>query len=219
MRALVFLLVLGNLLFYALSHGLFGRPDNPDASRVDQQIAAERIKLVSRGEAPQAKPGDTAVAPDPASETCLRWEGLTDQETERLEALILERFPALTVKRQTQSGEGGGWWVFIPALASKAEADKKAQELRQLGVSDYFILQEAGNHRHAISLGLFSSEKGGRERLADVRAKGVKSAQLATRPGKALKYSLEARGLLPEKSLLTEPALDLLPGAPASTCP
>jgi hypothetical protein len=51
-KVLVFLLVLGNLLFYAFSAGYLGHPDNPDAARVDQQITPERLRVVSRGEAP-----------------------------------------------------------------------------------------------------------------------------------------------------------------------
>ena len=44
MKVLVFLLVLGNLLFYAFSAGYLGHPDNPDAARVDQQITPERLR-------------------------------------------------------------------------------------------------------------------------------------------------------------------------------
>ena len=40
MKALVFLLVLANLLFYAFSSGYFGHSDNPDAARIDRDRAA-----------------------------------------------------------------------------------------------------------------------------------------------------------------------------------
>ena len=60
MKVLVFLLVLANLLFYAFSAGYLGRPDNPDAGRVGQQILPERMRIVSRGEAP-AEPTKTDV--------------------------------------------------------------------------------------------------------------------------------------------------------------
>src|SRR3990167_4112623 len=60
-KALVFLLVLANLLFYAFGAGYFGRPDNPDAGRVEQQILPERMRIAARGDAP-ALP---AKAPEP----------------------------------------------------------------------------------------------------------------------------------------------------------
>ena len=72
MKALVFLLVLANLLFYAFGAGYFGRPDNPDAGRVEQQVAPERMRIVSRGEAPGAppvKPEQAAPNGAPATET------------------------------------------------------------------------------------------------------------------------------------------------------
>lgn len=70
MKALIFFLVLGNLLFYAFAAGFFGRPDNPDAGRVEQQVHPERLRIVSRGEPPAAavKSGEPAAVEAPASE-------------------------------------------------------------------------------------------------------------------------------------------------------
>jgi hypothetical protein len=215
-KALVFLLVIANVLLYALSAGLFGRPDNPDAGRIDQQIAVDRIKLVSRGEAPASKPSEAAA--DKTLESCLRWEQLSAMDADRLEALVKERFPTLASKRQVVAGEGTGWWVFIPPLISKSEAERKAGELRRFGVTDYFIVQDNSSQRFAISLGVFSSEKGGRDRLAELQEKGIKSARLAVRPGKENLFDIEIRGALPEKSLLTEPVTDLIPKSAASEC-
>ncbi len=216
MRAFVFLLILANLLFYAFGAGYFGRPENPDAGRLDNQIAAERIRVVSRGEAPALKapePPPEAVAP-----VCLRWNGLGKESAERLEKLLHERHPGYQLERETVTGEGKGWWVYIPPLASKSEADKKAAELRQQGISDYFILPEANPNRHAISLGIFSSERSGQERLAEVRSKGVKQARLSPRPGQESSISLQARGPLPEKDALLETISGDFPKLTAELC-
>lgn len=216
MKVLVFLLVLGNLLLYALTNGLLGRPDNPDAGRIDQQIAVDRIRLVSRGEAPASKAPEL-VAAKPA-DSCLRWEALSLAEAERLEGLLKENFSALNIKRQTLAGEGSSWWVFIPPLAGKAEAERKTAELRRLNVSDYFVIQDNNANRFAISLGLFSSEKGGQDRLAELRAKGVKSARVTIRPGKETQYTLEASGTLPDKEALSQLPTSLLPKNPPLNC-
>lgn len=216
MKALVFLLVLANLLFYAMSNGIFGSPENPDAGRINQQIAVDRIKLVSRGEAPASKTPEPA--PAKAADTCLRWEQLAIAEADRLEILIKEKFADLAVKRQTIAGEGSSWWVYIPPLAGKPEADKKAAELRRLGITDYFVIQDNSNNRFAISLGVFSSEKGGQERLAEVKAKGVKSARVSLRPGKETQYVVEAAGPLPDKAQLIDALADSLPKNPPQNC-
>nr|MBP9655454.1 SPOR domain-containing protein [Rhodocyclaceae bacterium] len=113
------------------------------------------------------------------------------------------------LSRKVVPGESSGWWVYIPALPGKAEAEKKAGELRNLGVSDLFIVQE-GTSRHAISLGIFSSEKGSSERLAELKAKGVRSAVIGPRPGKDAFVALQARGPGDRKAALIAAVADAL---------
>jgi hypothetical protein len=208
-KVLVFLLVLANLLFYAMAQGLFGHADNPDAGRIDQQIAVDRVKIVSRGEAPAGKTPEPVLEKTP--DTCLRWEHLDVANADRLELFVKENFANLSSRRQLIAGEGSSWWVFIPPLPGKAEAEKKAAELRQLGIGDYFIIQDNSSNRFAISLGVFSSEKGGNERLAEVKAKGVRSAKLTVRAGKDTQYHIEVRGPSSDKAKTSELLNEVLP--------
>ena len=55
MRILVFLLLLFNLLFLAWTRGLLGGEPPPDALRMQQQLQAERIKVVARDNLPEEK--------------------------------------------------------------------------------------------------------------------------------------------------------------------
>lgn len=212
MKAFVFLLILGNLLFFAYSEGYLGQPENPDAARLNNQFQAERIRIVSRDGEPSlpaaggrekssapvaSEPVAVAAAADTAvngeGKVCLAWDNLPAADADRLNSLVTSRFPDFRISRRLESGESGGWWIYIQPQASKAEADKKASELRQLGVTDYFIIQD-GPNRFALSLGVFSSEKGGQDRLAELKAKGVRSARLMQRPGKDGTLSLQAEG-------------------------
>ena len=212
MKAFVFLLILGNLLFYAYSEGYLGKADNPDAARVASQVEPERIRIVSRDQEPPLPPvnGKTkepavvgsepvalpaAAVPASALEgkVCLAWDNLAAADADRLNTLVVGRFPDFRISRRLEAGESGGWWIYIQPQTSKAEADKKASELRQLGVTDYFVIQE-GPNRFAISLGVFSGEKGGQDRLAELKSKGVRSARLMQRPGKDGTISLRAEG-------------------------
>jgi hypothetical protein len=211
MKAFVFLLILGNLLFYAYTEGYLGQPENPDAVRVTNQIQPERIRIVSRdsepplpGAASEQESTPAASEPvvlQPAAElasngngkVCLAWNSLAAADADRLSTLVASRFPDFRINRRLEAGESGGWWIYIQPQANKAEADKKAAELRQLGVTDYFIIQD-GPNRFAISLGVFSAEKGGADRLAELKAKGVRSARLMQRPGKDGTISLQAEG-------------------------
>ena len=235
MKALVFLLVLVNMLFYAFSEGYFGQPENPDGGRLERQVQPERMHIVSRGEQPgvPAKASDAVKPveplrheeskPEPASkidapvEICLAWENLSSLEADRLSALLVSQFADFKLVRRQAEGEANGWWVYISALPGKAEVEKKAGELRQFGVTDYFVIPD-GPNRFAISLGVFTSEKRAQERLAEVKEKGVRSARLAPRPGKDGTVSLQATGPAQPKATLLEAVGKELPKANLETC-
>lgn len=224
MRALVFLLVLGNLLFLAYAGGYFGGPDNPDAGRVSQQLAPERVRVVGYGQSPPARAEVeklVAEAPPPPAEPeelCLVWEHLPADEADRLASTLAEKLPGIRVERRAVPVEGAGWWVMVPPLANKAEADKKVGELKELGVNDLFVVHDAGPNQFAISLGVFSTEKGGQEHLGRLKAKGVKSAKLIRRPGKETRFAVEARGPLAKKAEAEELAAGVVEKSSAQAC-
>lgn len=204
MKLAVFLLVLANLLFLAFAEGYFGRSDNPDAVRLQKQVNPAQLQVVSRAEPPSGKegekkapaepPADSTKAAAPAAEACLAWNGLNAADADRLAVLLTEKFEDYKVNRQAVAKDATSWWVFIPPLANKAEADKKASELKKLGVEDFHVVQDSGPNRWAISLGVFSSENGAKARLTALKDKGVKSAKQGSRAGKESTYTIEARG-------------------------
>lgn len=241
MRTLIFVLAFANLLFFAYAQGYFGRPENPDAARLEKQHKPEMMQVVARGEPPSAPvpapaapaaaaPAEEAVATQPAVEaikevatgeaaktelaketsketpkdgvSCVAWPSLSSSEADRLSALIAEKFDDFRQSRKPMPAEGGAWWVFIPPQASKAEADKKAGELKQLGVTDFFVIQDSGPNRWAISLGVFSAEAGANAHLAQLRSKGVRSAKSGPRNTKDVLQAVEARGPVTRQAAL-----------------
>lgn len=249
MKALVFVLVLANALFFAYGSGYFGRPENPDAGRVEQQLNPERIRVVARGEPPAARNGakkDTAAPdkeavsaekeatpvekeavaekpapaepPPPGPQSCVVWSVLSGAEANRLASLLEEKFSDFKMERRATPVEGAGWWVFIPPLPSRADAEKKAGELKRMGVADYFIIQESGPNRFAISLGVFSNEAGASAQLANLKGKGVKSAKVDQRIGKDAIQAVEARGPASRQGALVAAAKAALPDIAAQKC-
>ena len=236
MRALVFLLILANLLFLAWAQGYFGVPNKPDAYRVSQQLQPDKIVIVARGEPPPlAKPEsvsaptpvtlpsppvepdttapNAALKPEPVALTpkvCLVLSELPVAEAEKLEAVIAGSFPAVQVQR-TAVPATGSYWVNIPPLANKQEADSKAAELKKLNVAEFFIVQENGPNNRAISLGLFSSRDAAQTQLDMLRAKGVRSAKITERNVRAASTTLELQG--------QEVPLEALQEAIATTSP
>jgi len=218
MRFLVFLLVLANLLFFVWAQGHFGAPANPDALRLEQQLLADQVTVVARGEPPGALAKSAGKVPEEKTvDSCLLWNELPIVEADRLERLLAEKFAAFKPTRSITAGSST-FWVYIPPLANKPEADKKAAELKRFGAPEFYIVQDAGPNRLAISLGIFSSEEAANERLEALRTKGIKSARVGERNTRPALAALEVRGPGEQADALREAAQALLPEAKPASC-
>jgi hypothetical protein len=70
---------------------------------------------------------------------------------------------------------------------------RKAGELKKLGVQDFFVVQEDGENRWAISLGVFRSEEAAQSRLAALRGQGVRTARVGPRESHVQKVWLQIK--------------------------
>ena len=179
-----------------------------------EKAAAEKVEVDNKPTEPEL---EARVEKLDKAPVCLSWRPLPAADADRLSTLLVKRFASFKLSRKVQASESNGWWVYIPPLPGKPDADKKAQELRELGVTDFFVVPDAPN-RFAISLGVFSTEKGGQERLAELKAKGVRSAAVSPRPGKDAQVTVLARGPASEKAALLGAVGQALPKAEALAC-
>ena len=211
MRALFLLLVFANLVAYAWWRYQSPADAGLDRAPLARQIEPEKLKIVAPKDLPPPAPPKPVAAakpepphPLPASPPvalkCMEWGSFTIADAPRAEK-TLEPLALGARLAQRRTEETAGWWVFIPAQARAANARqaalKKAAELRALGVEDYFIVQEEGQHRWALSLGVFRTEDAARARLAVLRAQGVRSAMLGARETVVPKVWLQVRGVDP----------------------
>ncbi|WP_301101253.1 SPOR domain-containing protein [Propionivibrio sp.] len=219
MRAFVFLLILINLVFLAWTQGYLGTSFEPDAFRVQQQLLADQIKVVARDEAPAetAKPEVVKTEEKKAPELCLALGDLPVADSTRIESLLAEKFPAFTTARTTIEGSAN-YWVYIPPLSSKQEANIKAAELKKLRVPEFFIVQETGPDNRAISLGLFSSKEAATARLEALRSQGVKSARVGERNVKPASTLLEIHGSETQADSLRKAIAEALPESRMVAC-
>ena len=220
MRIAVFLLVLANLLFFVWTRGYLGTPANPDARRAEQQLLADQVLVVSRGEPPGA--GNTRQDAEKAgdrksADSCQSWTDLASADADKVERLLSEKFPAFKVTRRSVS-ENTGYWVFVPPLANKEEVSKKTAELKELGVEDYFVVQASGPNQLAISLGTYRTAEAASAGLEALRAKGVKSARMGERTGRPALAMLEIHGPEGQAEALRQAVVALLPKASQGTC-
>jgi len=220
MRVFVFLLILANLLFLAWTQGYFGSSSDPDSLRVSQQLLADQVIIVARDEPPAeaAKPEKNGKAAEKKpTDVCLQLADLQPADADQMEARLADKFPAFKAARTTVAGTAS-YWVHIPPLASKQEADTKVAELKKLGVAELFIVQESGPNNRAISLGLYSKKDAATAYLEALRAKGVKSAKMLERNGKPSSASLEIHGPEAQADALRQAITELLPESKPAVC-
>ena len=193
MRTLFLLLVLANLTFFAWSRYVSPPDASADPMPLTRQIEPERMKVIQPSELPPpaARSGSAAA---PVALKCFEWGSFTLADAPRAEK-ALEPFALGARLAQRRTEEQAGWWVFIPPQGSRPAALKKAAELKGRSVEEYFIVQEEGPWRWALSLGVFRTEDAAQARLAALRGLGVRSAQLAARETVVPKVWLQVKGV------------------------
>jgi hypothetical protein len=208
-RAAFLALVLANLALFAWLR--YGAPAEPDPPPVSRQIEPDRLKVVSPASLPPAsaapKPAAPAAsaasaaptpvsAPAPAATAtaCLEWGSFTLADAPSAER-ALEPLGLGQRLTQRRTEEQAGWWVFMPPQGSRQAALRKAAELKQLGVEEYFIVQEEGALRWALSLGVFRTQEAAMARLSALRGLGVRTARIGERDTMVPKVWLQVKSV------------------------
>lgn len=174
MRGLFFLLLSANAAFAVYLY--FGPPRGGEAQVMQQQINPGKIRLLGDPSAPAA-PAEMAARTPVA---CVEWGTFAGNEMVRAEAALAKL--ALGDKMSQKSVERAmGYWVYVPPLKSKQDAEKKIGEIKARGVTDYFLVQDSPKWRNAISLGIFSTREAANNYFIGLKEKGVKSAIVGER--------------------------------------
>lgn len=185
MKTLVFLLLLANLTL--LGYTWLDSFGSGEAARLTQQVQPDKIKLLTPQQVAALGPAKVASLAD----VCVEWGPLSDADKARalaaLDPLDLSR---LTTQKRVEVV--ANYWVFIPPLANKAAADKRAAELKADGVKDLLVV-DGGPQRFAIALGVFRTEEAAQARMNALQAQGVKTARVGSRAQSVLQTALVVR--------------------------
>lgn len=219
LRVIVIALMFANLLALAIWKGWLGGGAYPgEPERLSNQLNPERMRLVAdvrpvpaplavapvppvapaAPEPPAPSAAPAPVAENPAPPGCVAFGGVNAAQLAEINTRIASAGPGFKLT-ESRTGAASSWWVHVPPLGSKEAAERKAAEIRKLGVDDLFIVQDPGPAQFAISLGLYKNETQANRLLESLREKGVRSAQVAGRGATALR--VELRG--PSDSLAT----------------
>lgn len=172
MRWIFFLLLLANAAFFGYMQ--FSGGGGGESLHGHEPLNADKVHLL--GMAPPA-----LAKPKPAEpQVCLEWGTFAGAEIARAK-LALETLQLGDKVSLHDLGERTSYWVVIPPLKSKQEAEAKIAEVKGLDIEDVALVPDSDKLRNAVSLGVFSTEEAANKFLASIREKGVRTAKLESR--------------------------------------
>lgn len=210
LKFLFWSLLLANGALFAYHQGYLNPlfPDGHEPERAARQFNTDKIELIPANRvntAPASTPSSAAPAASmqlaatfadrkPVVVVCTEIGNFDTEQARQFEVQVASLALGERLSRRTMS-DGIRHMVFIPSQGSKEKADKKAEELRQLGIHDFYVIQEDKENRWGISLGIFKTEPAARNHLALLNQKGVRSARLGPYGVESGKTAFQLRSL------------------------
>ena len=178
-----------NAALFAYGRGYLGHfsGNEREPERLLNQLNANKLAIISADQANKAAAtvaaasADAKPAPAPV-QACLEVSSFVLADARRFETQLAALDLGDRQSRHNLPGtEVSSYIVYIPPQGSKEAADKKAGELRGLGVTNYFIMSDNSPLRWGISLGVFKTEGAAQNQLAALMKQGVRTARVAPR--------------------------------------
>lgn len=192
MRALCLALILANVLYLAWSQLIDVRVSSLDRAPVNTLADTPSIVLPSEAESAQAAQSGEADAQDfepadaepptaaPAHAELAR--------TDTLACTTIGPFPDLSQASQAQAALRGagfeprqrleegelwvGYWISIPGLSTRDEAEQALRKLTDDGITDVYLMP-GSESAQVLSLGVFSDYQRAQRRATEVQALGL----------------------------------------------
>ena len=194
-----------NAVLFAFGRGYLGnvKAGEREPARIARQLNTDKIVLLSAAAARSGAVGGAAApaaGPDSAAPVlpvaCAEVGNFAAIDARRFERLLepLELGAKLT-KEEVPVQEITSYMVMIPPLGSKEAADQKAAEIKELGVSSYFIMNDSSPTKWAISLGVFKAESAAQTLLSALVKQGVTGAKIAGRSSTSKRQVFRVRDI------------------------
>ncbi|MGZ8291079.1 MAG: SPOR domain-containing protein [Telluria sp.] len=200
-----------NAVLFAYGRGYLGnfKGNEREPARMKAQLSAGKLALVPAAAAlapavPAPAPAPVAPAPESAPAApepaklvaCIEIGNFNAQEARRFDNRVAALKLAQRPERQSIAGtEITSHMVHIPPQASREAADRKAEELKNLGVSNFYVIPDNTPMKWAISLGVFKSENAAKTLLAALDKQGVEGARISGRGTQVTRTAYRFRGI------------------------
>lgn len=219
LRLLTLALALANVLVFAWSQGHLGQADQAqrEPQRMQAQLTPQRLVLLTQAQADAAQAAaaqaeaeraaallaaaQAPVEPPPAPKpvlACLQAGPFTPADAgrfhTRLQALSL---PVQAQRISVTHQEVTSRLVYLPPDGGREGAQRRAAELKQRGIDNYFIMQADSPLRWGISLGVFKNEGAAQKLLTQLQRKGVRGAKVLERGPQVSRNAYQWRAIDP----------------------
>lgn len=169
MRYVFIVLLLLNVAFFVWLQR-FSPASQSQFQAVDPGITA--LELVSEAKAqPRPANPEPVVAAAEGQQICYSAGPFDVEANVHAAAEVLTPLVLKTNIRRITTTQEAGYWVYLPALASRSEALRKGRELAAAFVKDYYVVT-SGNNENSISLGLYREPYNADSRIAELQQKG-----------------------------------------------
>lgn len=218
-------LLVANLALFVAQRG---QPSGHEPARMNNQLHPERISLLpataSVAPAPAAAPVPAPAAPEPAAAAapsaqlaCVELLSFTPGEATRFET----RIDALGLASQLSRRElptPSSYMVMLPPQGSREAADQKTTELRGMGITDTFVIQDNSARRYGIALGTFRNQDAAQAHLETMIRRGARTARIAEVGTGPARLAIQLRALDPAAEAQVNRARAEFPRLEARPC-
>lgn len=136
----------------------------------------EKLQEVEKGEVETSNDSQEeeaiSEAPKSTQMVCFTLGPFAQASTAGRTAEAISALGVTVNRRQTSQRRPRGYWVYLPAFKTYDAAKKRVDELQKKGLKDMFIMGK-GDHKNAVSLGLYRRKSAADERYQQVKKMGL----------------------------------------------
>lgn len=194
MKLAFLLLLLANVVLFGWQQGVFGAgiEAGREPERVARQIAAEKIHVLTPEQLAALRSTARAAGNGGARLACLEFGDFDEASLARIQS----RLAALPLGERLRARRvsAPGWFVvYLPPLATRAEAERVAQDLRGRGLRDLVVMGQNSPMPNAILLGSFRDPELAQRHQAELTRRGIAGVRTTERAGTAETTRFEIR--------------------------